>query len=138
MRGKPSAAQEPADPDRRIIAPRRIRDEAGETSHFPTKGERQELVPSGKLDSEIARVAGEELISSDPRQGDGHLTTSIACHQVGEDERRVREGLVEMPDQLGEKIRDVWMDEELPVIGLEPFGNLASPFCFAERMLLKI
>ena len=43
-----------------------------------------------------------------------------------------------MPHELGQEIRDVWTDEEVPMLGLELPSNASSPFSFAERMLLKI
>ena len=74
---------------------------------------------------EIARVAAEQLVAADAGQNHGDVLARELRDQIRRDERRVRDRLVHVPDQLRQERGDVGLHEDLVMIGAERLRHLA-------------
>ncbi len=76
--------------------------------------------------AQIAPVAAEQLVAADAGEDDRDVAARELRDQVGGDERGVGDRLVHLPEQLGQKRRDVGPDEDLVVLGAEALRHLSG------------
>ena len=74
----------------------------------------------------IRRVAGEDLVGAVPGKAHADVLAGETREQIHGHDRRVRERLVHLADDLGQRLRDVGVDTAVGVVGLEMAGGLPS------------
>ena len=74
--------------------------------------------------AEITSISAEKLVSADTRQDYRHVAAGEFGHQVGGDERRVRDGLVHVPQESRQKRNDIGLDDDLVVVRTELLRHL--------------
>ena len=102
------------------------------------KGRRQRVPPPLlALVEGVLRVAGEALVTAVARERDGHRLARHPRDEVGRQERRVGERLVEEGGDLHQALLDVATDGELAVIGPEQAGDLGGVGRLVVRLRLE-
>ena len=69
--------------------------------HAAAQELRYPLVAAAIVLVEVAVVSAEQLVAADARENHGHLLARELRHEVGRDERRIRDRLIHVPDQAG-------------------------------------
>src|SRR5438270_9544264 len=82
-------------------------------------------------------VAGEKLVRSLSAEEDLHLLTRLAADEIGGNDRRIRNRLIETPDELRQQLSEVGLQDELAIAGAELLRDEARVMHVARARLLQ-
>jgi hypothetical protein len=85
----------------------------------------KQIEGAGEAGRQMPGVAREDLIPAHAAEDYGELLARRGAHQVRADRGRVGDRLVHVPDQAGQQLRHLGLDDPLVVVDRERLGDLA-------------